>query len=472
MRAFAKNRSLLYLVAALGAAGLPGCKGDPGEAGAPGASANGTPSVSGVAPTAAFLGRTLDVLVSGYATSWSDATTVDFGAGIDVTAVSVASPTALEVTLAIAPDAPVGARDITVTDGSGAPQVLAGVFDVGSPLHITASGSLAQGSLIAVKARNLDFATPFDATYTGDGFFTPIVYTNIALPVLDGVDVQLNSVGEYEIDYLLLPDVGATPGPLDLTIESGPAGSTVSFPAPAALELAARAPIAVTPATPGSATLAEVGDSVLFGYTPTAGLRIVDFTASATPATDATPAAYFLPMSGKVLDFFSYAPAMTMAIDSTDPYYALFVDGGGVAGYTAGLALAETSAAGSVEADVPNGNPTTPDVLASLPHVVRGATLQNVDDHDYFRVTTGAGDAGLKLRVQTVGMDRYTDTVVAIWSANGQNLFAGPSDDAAYLDELTSGAVAASTSYLVEVFASSWFQTAHKPYDLVVRLVP
>ncbi|MFI5288196.1 MAG: hypothetical protein ACHQ17_01035, partial [Polyangia bacterium] len=41
-----------------------------------------TPSVSAVSPAMVFLGRTKDVQVSGYATMWTDTTTIDFGPGV------------------------------------------------------------------------------------------------------------------------------------------------------------------------------------------------------------------------------------------------------------------------------------------------------------------------------------------------------------------------------------------------------
>ena len=45
------------------------------------------PSVSGVYPTAGFIGRKLRVEVSGDATHWDQSTTVDFGPGITVDAI-------------------------------------------------------------------------------------------------------------------------------------------------------------------------------------------------------------------------------------------------------------------------------------------------------------------------------------------------------------------------------------------------
>src|SRR5687768_1594008 len=73
-------------------------------------------SVSGVFPHSAFLGRQMRVEISGDTTSWKDGTTVNFGAGVTVANVKVASPTALFADITVAPDAAPGLRDVTVDD--------------------------------------------------------------------------------------------------------------------------------------------------------------------------------------------------------------------------------------------------------------------------------------------------------------------------------------------------------------------
>src|SRR5687768_15759287 len=147
----------LALVPALSSSSLLGCGG------------GGTDeSVSGVFPSSAFLGRTLRVEISGDATNWKDGTTLDFGAGVTVTNVKVASPTALFAEVTIAPDAAPGLRDVTVTNG-GDRLVLAEAFQLESAITLKFNGSVAQGSVASFAINNHDFETPFDDTSTGDG---------------------------------------------------------------------------------------------------------------------------------------------------------------------------------------------------------------------------------------------------------------------------------------------------------------
>ena len=130
--------SLAIVVAAFaactGSAGPAGPKGDPGAKGDPG---TGTPSVSAVTPTSAFLGRTLDLTVSGSGTAWSDATTVQFSEPkIKVNKVTAASASGLVVNVTIAPDAAPGATDVTVSDGSNS-EAYKGAFQIKAPLEVT-----------------------------------------------------------------------------------------------------------------------------------------------------------------------------------------------------------------------------------------------------------------------------------------------------------------------------------------------
>src|SRR5262249_12580732 len=79
----------------------------------PGCSALGcgtAPSPGGGSPAEGFTGRKLRVEISGDATDWKDGATVDFGAGVTVASVTVASPTDLFADITIDPAATVGAR--------------------------------------------------------------------------------------------------------------------------------------------------------------------------------------------------------------------------------------------------------------------------------------------------------------------------------------------------------------------------
>src|SRR5262245_59359906 len=121
-------------------------------------------NVSAVLPSSAFLGRTADVVISGDNTFWAANTTVSFGAGINVDHVQLASPTALLATITITKDAPLGAHDVVVSTPATNPEdasslTYAGAFKVESPIQVTTQGTLAQGSIVLVTVRGLDFAT-------------------------------------------------------------------------------------------------------------------------------------------------------------------------------------------------------------------------------------------------------------------------------------------------------------------------
>jgi hypothetical protein len=99
--------------------------------------------VAGVFPKDGFIGRKVTVEVTGDTTSWS-APTVNFGEGITPGAVTVISPQALQVELTIAPTAPAGARDVTVTDGSDV-LTLTGAFTLKDPVMSVAAPNFEQG---------------------------------------------------------------------------------------------------------------------------------------------------------------------------------------------------------------------------------------------------------------------------------------------------------------------------------------
>jgi hypothetical protein len=327
-----------------GSKGDPGAKGDPGDPGTPGPA-----SVSAVTPVSAFLARTIDVTISGNGTSWSDKTTADFGPKIKVNSITAASATALVANISVEAGATLGPRDVKVSI-DGADLVYKGAFEVKSPLKLGIEGTTAQGSVYYVHARGLDFTTPFDTTSTGDGFFTPLVYSNISVSQAPGVYGDVSSVADYTADFRFVTDVDTTPGPQDFSIQSGPAKDFVDFPSPAAYSVAARKPTVIVPGTNAPFQVDTPAQSSLFTYAPAdVSTRIVDVTLTATDA-DAFPAAYFLPKSGKFNDLFAAGSAKTFATTSSDPVYLIALDGSpSYSGYTGKISIAETKATSSGE---------------------------------------------------------------------------------------------------------------------------
>lgn len=469
--------AVLGATACTGDPGPAGQKGDPGAKGDKGDPGINNPSLSAVTPASAFLARTIDVTISGNGTSFTDKTTIDFGPKIKVNTLAVASPTALVANITVDGAASLGPRDIKVTNGGAGDLTYASAFDVRSPLKITIDGTTAQGSVYYVHARGLDFTTPFDTTSTGDGFFTPLVYTNISVAPTPGVYGDISGVSDYVTELRFVTDVDTAAGPQDISIQSGPPKDFADFNAPAAYTVDARAPVALTPGTSTPFTVGKPAASTLLSYTPAdVAIRIVDISLSATDA-DAFPAAYFLPKSGKFNDLFAAGSSKTFVATSTDPFYLIALDGSPTyAGYTGKVKVDETVAMSADEKE-PNDskNLAVSNGAAAPPFVTLKAGLSDGSDEDFYAVTVGAADVGKSIRAQTTGMDPLTDTVVDILAMQGNSLVSigpdgKPSDDGGYLDELTSDPTAEAGTYFVKVYPSTFFDAAHKNYDLVIRL--
>jgi subtilisin len=86
------------------------------------------PTLSAVSPQQALRGQTLSVTVTG--SNFQSGATVSFGAGTNVTATSVGSPTSLTATVVIDANATPGTRDVTVINPSGSGATLTAGFTI------------------------------------------------------------------------------------------------------------------------------------------------------------------------------------------------------------------------------------------------------------------------------------------------------------------------------------------------------
>ena len=127
------------------------------------AGCGGTDStVSGVFPAEGFTGRSLRVEISGDATEWSGSPGVNFGDGVTVSNVTVASPTTLFADITIADDAAPGLHDVTVTnDGTF---TLKQAFELKSPIEVSFRATSRRVAFRTSPIINHDFDTPFDLT--------------------------------------------------------------------------------------------------------------------------------------------------------------------------------------------------------------------------------------------------------------------------------------------------------------------
>ena len=89
------------------------------------------PSLSGVSPQQGTIGQTLGVTLTG--SNFQAGATVSFGAGTSVSATNVGSPTSITATLAIAPNATAGPRNVIVVNPDGGSATLTNGFTIATP---------------------------------------------------------------------------------------------------------------------------------------------------------------------------------------------------------------------------------------------------------------------------------------------------------------------------------------------------
>lgn len=418
---------------------------------------DGDASISGVIPGELFVGRTGDILIIGDGTSWEEGVQVSMGEGITVDSVTVASPTALMVKATADSTAELGVRDVQVDDLS-----FAGAFELTAPVQVKAlQGQTAQGSIAVIKLQNMDFANPFDTTTTGDGFFTPLEYVNIAVTAGEGATAQISSVEPYAMEILLLTDVTATAGVVDLEVLSGPAGQQQSFRYPAAFEVEAREAETIASGEAVTASIDEPFQSVLYKITADELSIVSALTYAESP--DASPAFALLPASGSFAELVSYGNTATFVADDT--YYLVYWDGSGLSGYSYQIA-ADLEPAIALDEVEPNQSTTRAQRPETLPAIIMGASLTDSDE-DWIRVRIPTGQSKV-IHVFTYGDDPLTDTWVEILASNGTSSL-GRSDDLGFHEDFYSEAMGPGT-YYVKVFPSDYFDPAHGSYSVAVAL--
>jgi hypothetical protein len=215
--------------------------------------------------------------------------------------------------------------------------------------------------------------------------------------------------------------------------------------------------------------------SALYSYTPSATLSIVDFTATSN-VSGANAGFALLPKSGHFADIVGFYQAAdgsgtsattTLLPSSADIYYTVYWDNSGTVGaYTMGAtgtapaATHATTAADATEAGAV--------VATALPFLLTGGSLTTDTSIDWVKVTTGAGDGGKVIHVQTAG-DPYTDVAVNILQSDGTTSIGG--DDEGGPIDTTSTAVTASTTYYVTFAAGQIdFDPSDGTYTGIIRL--
>jgi hypothetical protein len=441
-----------------GAPGASGAPGAPGEAGPPGSSATANPSLNGITPDHAFLARTQDVTISGFGTNWSATTTVDFGMGITVNKITVASPTALEVNVTTDKAAAMGPRDVNVKDGTNT-ETYKGAFNVLSPIKLGIQGNLAQGGNVIVGLQTLDPTTPFDSTTGTNPNTGATTYPNMALTVPAGVTANMISVTDLTAQVELQIDVPAAAGMFDFDLVVGPAATAaldVDFPSPKALNIMAVTPTALTAGTAVTGMTAAAYDTNVYSFTPSSAAQtILDFGISTT-STTATPALLLMGSDGKWSDIVASAQASTTTTPGafsyistqTTPLYAVIWDNSGGTGPYTVAGVVSTAVGGTAAATANDATAATAIAGSPLPFYLTGGDVSHSGGAgDWVKVTMPTGTTSL--RIQTMG-DANTDVAVAVTTdgSTAAGTTTGNSDTGSFVDVTFTGLTAGAAYYV------------------------
>lgn len=417
-------------------------------------------SVSGVFPSSAFIGRTVRVQVSGDNTNWDGGTRLDFGSGITVSQITVASPTSLIADVAISDSTPPGPHDVVVS-GSGDELVLAGAFEVASPIAANFQGGLAQGSVVLFTVNNFDFFTPFDDTCTVAGFFGCEEYGNLVVEGPPGSLVFVSSVSPYAVTGTMYLDLDAAPGPF--TVRSGDPSATVTV-SPLGEDLPIEARMAV-PLTNNMATttVAVANESHLYEVDVAAST----FYRASTSTSGEPPTLFLLPASGKFEDTLAADTALEAVVTNPGKHYIVAANLSGEAGFSYTLRANPLALTAGAETGANETRQTAATVSATA--LVTGGTLSSATDEDWYKFTVPANSATRTVRALTMPGDQYTDTHLEIYFDNNTTPARAAADNA-YHEDITSPVLGSTTTVYVRVFASPMFDATESNYQAVILL--
>ena len=421
------------------------------------------PSINGVFPSSIFAGRTVAIDVSGDETAWSNAASVDLGAGVTVQSVTAASPTLLQVTASIAPGATLGSRTVTVIQG-GQTLTLPGVLNVASPLATATAMpiNVKQGGQLVATFSLTDFSVPLDATLGAGG-----AYPNLAIASPTSGSCYIASATPLWFNLGCYMDILAPVGLTSVRVDSGaPAGTTVPFVATDAVNIVGRTPTGVAAGGSASVAVADNLENAVFSYQPVASSATQFFSFSG-PFTNS----YGVPASGRIADVVpgGDTPTLVVPTSGTSTQYVLVLtSGAGSVGITRTELVTNASAEAEANDTTAAANPIV------LPAAV-AASLSSGADVDVFSFTAAAGDVGKSVRVITAPGDSLTDTVVEVLQSNGVTSLGGPSSDGGYHEDFTSAAIPSAGTYFVKVTAGAAsgfkaYDPSHTSYVLYVYL--
>ncbi len=435
--------------------GAPGAKGDPGVKGDPGNPGEVGASIGAVAPLGIFLDRTSAVEISGVGTSWADGVKVDFGMGVTVDKVTVASPTSLVATVTVKDVAALGSHDVTVDDGKK-PIAFKGAFHVDAPLFPdTLSGTQAQGSLLRARLVQKDVKTPFD-----DG---------INLTAAGTTPGQLLAVAPYALDAILFVDVTTKAGTIDLGAVSADA-KPITSRAPGALTVVERKPTPLGTMTPISGKIMTAFESQLFQLDADANQIVKVTLASKDPKF--SPGFALLPSTGSFADMLGFGPNQQVVTSKKDTFFVVVWDGKGGSGYD--FDLTAKTRLGNLEKEQNDTYQTANVVQNGIPMF---AAITPASDVDYYAISINSGQqitATVKAGdTDTCAPSGKIDSLLTLYSTNGTTVITSNEDINAnnYCSSVSQNILVTGTYYL-KVDNSAFCTSCTFNYSLEVTVKP
>jgi hypothetical protein len=440
-----------------GLAALVGCADDPEQ------------SLNGVSPANGFIGRTVRVQVSADNASFKDGVSLDFGTGVTVGEVTVASPTAVFAELTIADTAPLGKHDVTVHNGSETLS-LKEAFKLESPVAVELQGTLAQGSVVTFTATNLDLTHLYDATCGASFFGICLLYTNLDVQTPAGVTAVVDLVEPFRLSGTLYVDTDAQGG--EIKFVSGPATDAtkqVSSAMGTETQFMQRGPVTLTAGTPTTTTVAAAFDSHLYSFDAAATSLARMGVSPGDP--DASPRVYVLPATGRFTEMVAASAAPNVVSDTASKYFAVYFDGSGLSGYSYAIRVNPLALMALADTEGTNGNNTLANAQpGTAPVLFRNAMFATTSDQDWFRFPVTANDVGKSVHVITAG-DPRTDTFVYVYGNTMTNAL-GNQDDSVHEDFVSAPIESGTTLVHVRITPSTpqYYDPAHNTYVAAVWL--
>ena len=155
------------------------------------------PTIVSLTPNTGSRGATgLAVTIVGDNITFTDTSTVDFGAGITVTGTTLVDAQTLRATISIAADAAAGFRDVTVTTSDSTAAILSGfqvVVPTAAATGITPSSARAGATGVAVVISGTGFSSPATVAFSGDGITVRSVTVDSATQITAIIDLERNT---------------------------------------------------------------------------------------------------------------------------------------------------------------------------------------------------------------------------------------------------------------------------------------